>query len=163
MRKFYEKVCRSEIVLAGASFAISCIVIFASAIARSLDHPFNWAQDISLFLFSWSVFLSADVALRADKLVSIDLLVNRFPDRIQTIIKVVNYLIILVFLAAIAFFGIKLSIFSWRRAFQGIPGFSYGWVTLSLPIGGMLIGITTILKLRGLVRSLNQTTSAKEA
>ncbi len=163
MRKLYEKICRVEVVLAGTSFGVSCLIIFASAIARTLKRPFNWAQDISLFLFAWSVFFSADAALRAGKLVRIDLLVSRFSPKAQKIVEAANYLIILVFLGALAWLGFKLSAFSWRRAFQGIPGFSYGWVTLSLPVGSLLIGATTILKLKSLAAQLRQAGPKREA
>lgn len=151
IKRIYEAVCKAEVAVAGTTFAVSCVIIFASAVARTLNHPFNWAQDVSLFLFAWSVFLSADAALRADKLVRIELLTGRLPPRARKILEVVNYLIILVFLAALVYFGIKLSIFSWRRTFQGIPGVSYSWVTMSLPFGAALIAITVVLKLRGLL------------
>lgn len=142
--------------MAAFCFAVSCLVIFASAIARTLSHPINWAQDLSLFLFAWSVFLSADVALRAGKLVNVDLLVNRFSARAKKNITIINYLIIFVFLVALVYYGIKLTLFSWRRVFQGIPGFSYGWVTLSVPVGSVLQGITVLLKLKGLFSKDNR-------
>jgi TRAP-type transport system small permease protein len=34
------------------------------------------------------------------------------------------------------------------RSFQGIPAISYSWVTMSLPVGAMLLLITTALKVR---------------
>jgi TRAP-type C4-dicarboxylate transport system permease small subunit len=38
------------------------------------------------------------------------------------------------------------------RSFQGIPEFSYSWVTLSLPVGGVLLLVTTLLKVRDELR-----------
>jgi len=108
------------------------------AVARTMDRPINWSQDLSLFLFAWSVFLSADAALRENRLVSVDMLVNRFPEKTKRIVAFVNYSIILIFLVIMVFFGIKLSIFSRSRVFQGIPGFSYSWVSMSLPVGSFL-------------------------
>lgn len=151
MKKLYDYIGKAEVSVSAFCFASSCLLIFIAAIARTLRHPINWSQDLSLFLFTWSVFLSADVALRADKLVNIDLLVNRFSARTKKTITIVNYSIIFAFLAALFFFGIKLSLFSRRRVFQGIPGFSYSWVTLSVVVGSLLMASTVILKLKGLI------------
>ena len=34
---------------------------------------------------------------------------------------------------------------------QGIPWFSYTWVTLSVPVGGVLMVVTTVLNIRALI------------
>lgn len=151
MKKLYTYICRAEVFIAALCFGISCFLIFFAAIARTLDHPINWSQDMSLFLFAWSVFLSADAALRADRLVNVDLLVNRFSVNTRKILAIASYVIIFIFLAAMVYYGIKLSIFSRRRVFQGIPGFSYTWVILSVPVGSFLQMITVILKLKDLL------------
>lgn len=148
MKKLYDFIGKAEVSVSAFCFASSCLVIFVAAIARTLRQPINWSQDLSLFLFTWSVFLSADVALRADKLVSIDLLVKGFSARTKKIIAVITYIIIFAFLAALFIYGIKLSLFSRRRVFQGIPGFSYSWVTLSVVVGSLLQMATVILKLK---------------
>jgi TRAP-type C4-dicarboxylate transport system permease small subunit len=159
MKKLYELVGKVETVVAATCFSLSCLMIFSAAVARTLNHPINWSQDMSLFLFAWSVFISADVGLRADRLVNVDLLVKVFPHKHQKVIALINYAIILVFLAAMVFFGIKLSIFSWRRVFQGMPGFSYGWVTLSAPVGSFLIGTTVVLKMKALLTGVPEAKS----
>jgi TRAP-type C4-dicarboxylate transport system permease small subunit len=40
------------------------------------------------------------------------------------------------------------------RTFQGIPGFSYTWVTLSVPFGCALMLITAILKIKTFWRAI---------
>ncbi len=150
MKKLYERVCEAEVVTAAVCFSVSCILIFTAAIARTVSRPINWSQDLSLFLFAWSVFLSADAALRADRLVSVEILVSRLPERTRRNIALACYVVILAFLAAMVVFGIHLTIFSRRRVFQGIPGFSYSWVALSVPVGSFLQIITVALKIKGL-------------
>lgn len=158
MRVLYEKICKTEVVVSAIALSISCLLIFTAAIARSVGHPFNWSQDLSLFLFAWSVFLSADVALRKDKLVRVELLTSRFSPRIARLAVVVNYFIILALLAAMVYFGVKLCFLSSRRVFQGIPGFSYTWVTASVPTGAFLMIVTVVLKL---VRLMHGTSSVE--
>jgi len=148
MKKLYQHICKTEVFLAATCFVVSCSIIFIAAIARTLKHPINWSQDMSLFLFAWSVFLSADAALRADKLVNIDILVSHLPQLTRKYLKIAMYVIILIFLVLLFFYGIKLMLFSQRRVFQGIPGFSYSWVALSIPVGSFLQMITVGLKLK---------------
>ncbi len=156
MKKLYHFVCKAEVFLAATCFVVSCALIFVAAIARTVRHPINWSQDMSLFLFAWSVFLSADAALRADKLVNIDLLVTHLHLKARTVLNTIIYIIIFVFLVLLFYNGIKLSLFSRRRVFQGIPGFSYSWVMLSIPVGSLLQMITVILKIKNLyVRNEN--------
>ncbi|WP_422479381.1 TRAP transporter small permease [Pleomorphochaeta sp. DL1XJH-081] len=156
MRKFYERVCKTEVILSAVFLSISCVLIFIAAIARSIDHPFNWSQDLSLFLFAWSVFLAADVALRNDKLVKMELLLLKASERTTRIITIINYILIVLFLSALVVYGIKLSFISYRRVFQGIPGFSYTWVILCVPVGCSLMIITSVLKLKQLLSPKQQ-------
>ena len=163
MRKFYEKVCIIEVILSAVFLSISCLLIFIAAIARSMDNPINWSQDLSLFLFAWSVFLAADVALRNDKLVRMELVLLKTSEKTTRIVTIINYLLIVVFLAALTFYGIKLSFISHRRVIQGIPGFSYTWVILCVPIGCSLMIVTSVLKLKDLLSPKKSTETQKEA
>jgi len=49
------------------------------------------------------------------------------------------------------------------RSFQGIPEISYSWVTMSLPIGGALLLLTTLLKVRDELRGVNTGAGAAAA
>jgi TRAP-type C4-dicarboxylate transport system permease small subunit len=127
------------------------LVIFFAAVFRSFDRPLNWSLDIALFLFAWSVFLSAEVAMRKGNLVNVEFLVQRFPQAAQRVLGIIIYLIILIFLATLAGFGLYLSYVTRARAFQGIPTFSYTWITLSVPVGCALCMINCIRMIRGFI------------
>lgn len=148
MRRIYDRFCAVEVFVAkGLAVAIAALVL-CSAIARTFHHPVNWAVDAAAFLFAWCVFLSGDIALREDRLVSIDLFVKKLPARVQFYVQIVNWILIIAFLAALVVFGLWLSYTIRFRTFQGIPGFSYTWVALSVPVGSMLMLITAILKVK---------------
>lgn len=153
MGRLYDKICKFEVHIAAFCFTSSCLIIFGAAVSRSLGRPLNWSMDMSLFLFAWSVFLSADAALRAGKLVRVEILLNSMKPSFRKWVAIGNYLIILIFLIALIFFGIKLSFITRARSFQGIPGFSYTWVTLSIPVGAALQILTVVIKLRELLTS----------
>lgn len=148
MKKIYGYICHAEVFLAKISLAVMSFLIFIAAISRTFRYPIVWATDISTFLFAWCVFLSADATMRRGKLVSLDLLTSRLPPQFQKILYLVNQVIIIVFLVALIGYGFQLSYTTRLRTFQGIPGFSYTWVTLSVPVGSILMLITSILKTR---------------
>lgn len=148
MRELYLIMLRLEAVLAGAFLILMVALIFAGGVARMMLHPLNWTIDLATCFFAWACFLCADVAWRKDLLMSIELLSARAPRKLQRMLAYCNYLIISVFLIYVIYFGILLSWVSRARSFNGIPGVSYSWVTISLPVGGALLLLTTLLKVR---------------
>ena len=144
MNKKWDLFYKIEEYVAAFLLLGATLVIFFAAVFRSFDRPLNWSLDIALFLFAWSVFLSAEVAMRKGNLVNVDFLVQRFPQSVQRIMGTIVYLIILIFLGTLVSFGVYLSYITRARAFQGIPTFSYTWITLSVPVGGILCMINCV-------------------
>ena len=148
MKKAYEYICKGETLVIKVFLVFMVGLVFIAASTRYLGYPINWSVDMAVCLFAWCTFLSADVAMRNNKLMSVDFVINKLPEKNKNFIEIINLFIILIFLTALIGFGVWLSYTTRFRAFQGIPGFSYTWVTLSVPVGGMLMVITTILKIR---------------
>jgi len=149
--KLYERLGRVELALAKYCLIILCALVFLSAAARTLGHPMSWTVDMATFLFAWSVFMGADAAMRRDMLISIDLVVERFSEKMQLNIKIMNHIIIAVFLVAMVFYGFILSYTTYHRSFSGLPWLSYTWVTISVPLGCLLMLMTTFLKTKELI------------
>jgi TRAP-type C4-dicarboxylate transport system permease small subunit len=148
MKKAYEYICKGETLVIKVFLVFMVGLVFIAASTRYLGYPINWSVDMAVCLFAWCTFLSADVAMRNNKLMNVDFVINKLPEKNKYFIEIINLFIILIFLTALIGFGVWLSYTTRFRAFQGIPGFSYTWVTLSVPVGGMLMVITTILKIR---------------
>jgi len=138
----------AEAVIAAALLILMVALIFLGAVARVLGTPLNWTIDFATAFFAWACFLCADVAWRRGSLMSIDLLVERLPARAQKALRLANYAIIAVFLAYLTVMGTWLAWTSRVRSFQGIPEISYAWVTMSAAVGGLLLLVTTILKVK---------------
>lgn len=152
MRRVYEYILRLETVLAGLFLILMVALIFLGGVARMLHHPLNWTIDLATCFFAWSCFLCADIAWRRDALMRIELIPSRLSPRAAQWLATANYLIISGFLIYVIYAGAWLSWVSRARSFQGIPGISYSWVTMSLCVGGLLLLVTTLLKLRALLR-----------
>ena len=151
MKNVFSVLRKIEIYTAAACFLGCTFIMFISAFFRLARHPLNWSLDIAMFLAAWSVFLAADCALERGRLVNVDIFVNLFPKKVQKVCQILSYVIILVFLGACVWYGSHLTYTTRMRAFQGIPGFSYSWVTVSVPVCFTFMIFTVIGKIKKII------------
>jgi len=152
MKALYKKFCKFEEVLVQSFLCAIVFLVFTSAICRTLKVPINWAIDLSLLLFAWTVFLGADMALRNTDLVRVDLIIKHLSSGAQKVLYVLWQTIIIVFLASLVYYGVPLSMESSKRLFQTL-GISYSWATISVPISSVLMIISTAIKLYKTVKN----------
>lgn len=146
LRKLHRWLGKVEAVVAAICLIVMVALIFYGGLARLMARPQNWTIDAATCLFAWSCFLCADLAWRRDSLMSIELLTARLSESARRALTLANYAIITGFLIYIIYAGTWLAWISRARSFQGIPGVSYSWVTMSLPIGAALLLLTTAIK-----------------
>lgn len=154
MKKLYDYVCLGELLVVKVAFVSLVLLVFIAAFTRYIGYPINWSVDMAQCLFAWCTFLAADIALRNKKLMRVDFFVKKLPEHHRNKVELLNLIIILVFLMALIGYGTWLSYTTRFRTFQGIPGFSYTWVTLSVPLGGLLMSITTALNIREILNEI---------
>lgn len=51
MKKISAVILKTEELLAGAMLCMIAVLVFWSAVARTIGMPVNWAQDVSLLAF----------------------------------------------------------------------------------------------------------------
>ncbi len=160
MKKLYDYVCLGELFVVKVAFVTLVLLVFIAAFTRYIGYPINWSVDMAQCLFAWCTFLAADIAMRNNKLMRVDFFVKKLPEHYRNKVELLNLIIILAFLLALIGYGSWLSYTTRFRTFQGIPGFSYTWVTLSVPMGCLLMSITTALNIRAIlneIRTVNAT------
>jgi TRAP-type C4-dicarboxylate transport system permease small subunit len=160
LKVLYGRVCAAEAFVAAAFLVLMVVLIFLGGVMRMVGHPINWSIDAATCLFAWACFLTADIAWRNNSLMAIEVVTRRLPEWLQVACRLLNHAIIAVFLVYVVVMGVYLSWISRIRAFQGIPGVSYSWVTMSLPVGALLLLITTVLKVRAELRGVRTETRA---
>jgi len=156
MKRLYEMICKLEVIISASFLLLTVFVIFFAAVSRTFGYPMNWALDFALLVFTWGVFLAADFSYRENKFLNVDFIVTKFPKPLQRTLEIVIYLIVLAFLVFLVYQGSILSVFTWHRTFQGIPSLSYTWVTISVPLCSFLMVISTVLKLRTILRNVKK-------
>ena len=63
MKKISEKILKIEEILAGGMLILISVLVFLSAVARTIGMPVNWAQDVSLLAFAWLTFIGSDIMM----------------------------------------------------------------------------------------------------
>lgn len=146
MKKLYEKFCKFEENLALLLLAGLTILVFMSALFRTFNHPLNWAQDVALVAFAWMIFIGGDVAVRGAGLIGVDLLIKKFPKGFQKGIDIVYKCMIIAFLVVLAVNGYTMCVQGWSRQITALH-ISYSWVTMAVPVGSVLMIISTSIAL----------------
>lgn len=144
---------RLEAIVAGTLLLAMVGLIFAGGVGRILHSPINWTIDLATCCFAWTCFLCGDIAWRNRNLMAVDLVTARLSPAGRRALAWANAAIICAFLVYVIYAGAELAWTSRTRTFQGIPGVSYSWVTMSLPTGAALLLVTTLQKVRALWRA----------
>ena len=146
MKKIYAKFCKFEETAAVVLLAGLTILVFISALMRTIKMPLNWAQDVALVAFAWMIFLGSDIAVRGPGLIGVNLFVKKFPPVIQKGLDITFKIIIILFLGVLVWNGFQMTIDGWAREITTL-GISYSWVTMAVPIGALFMIISTAIRL----------------
>jgi TRAP-type transport system small permease protein len=152
MGALYRRFCAVQAAWAMAFLLAMVALIFLGGVARMAGHPLNWTGDAATALFAWACFLCADIAWRRDSLMAVEVLSSRLPPAARRLLQLANLALIAVFLLYVAGYGLHLSWISRTRSFQGMPEVSYSWVTMSFPVGALMLLATTGIKIRDALR-----------
>lgn len=144
LKTIYRGFCTVEETLCNIGFIAMIGLVFISAIARNIGRPLAWSIDVAQLMLCWTTLIGADVAFRHGKFMGLDILTAKFPERVQTALKIIMDVLILVALVIFVIFGTKLSIDSWQRSFQTLK-ISYSFVTIALPVMSLVMIISVCL------------------
>lgn len=151
MKKISAVILKTEELLASAMLCMIAVLVFWSAVARTIGMPVNWAQDVSLLAFGWLTFIGSDIIIKSGGLIRIDMLSNRFPKAVQKTLMLVFDVFMLLFLLILIVYGFLLVSQSWNRTFNTLK-MSYAWCTLAVPVGSLLMFFSMIGKMLGDIR-----------
>jgi len=146
MKKIYKMFCKFEETAAVVLLAGLTILVFVSALMRTLKMPLNWAQDVALVAFAWMIFLGSDIAVRGPGLIGVNLFVKKFPPVIQKGLDIIFKVVIIIFLGVLVVYGFQMTVQGWEREITTL-GISYSWVTMAVPVGAFFMIISTVIRL----------------
>lgn len=146
MKKLYKAFCRFEELAATVLLAGLTLLVFVSALMRTLNMPLNWAQDVALVAFAWMIFLGSDIAVRGPGLIGVNIIAKKLPAVVQKALDIIFKVVIIGFLAVLVINGFVMTIDGWEREITTL-GISYSWVTMAVPVGAFFMIISTAIRL----------------
>ena len=132
--------------LAMAFFAGTSIFVLIGAVTRTLGSPVIWAVDLAQLCFAWACVLGADLALKKNAHIEIDIVVRHFSVAARRYLSILWMIAISAFLAMLTWYGTQLTLMNTERVL-GDVGISYSWVTACIPTGCALMLVTTLNRL----------------
>lgn len=143
MATFWKLYDRIELGLALAVMMAMVAAVLTAAIGRVIGSPNASAPQFAQLFLIWTCMLGADLTIKTGDHIRVSALPDALPDAGRRLLSAVCLLFILVFLGFLFWKGIELSTGNWRRPLA-TSGLSYGLVTLALPVGAVLIGISLL-------------------
>jgi TRAP-type C4-dicarboxylate transport system permease small subunit len=123
-------------------------LVFVASVMRFFGHPLVWSVDLAQLLFIWVCFLGADKAMRDKTHLGMEVPIKYLPHKYHLRVELACSVIILAFLAALAWKGVELTLLNLERTF-GDSTLSYGWVTAAVPVGCVLLGASLVHNMVG--------------
>ena len=136
-----------------ATVALAGIIVFTSLnvfFRFVLNNPISWAEEITLALFIWMVFIGISSAMKRDGHVGVDYFVKKVPKPLRILSSIVRAVAIYYALIyVLIFLGLDLTSYA-ENKLTPVLGLSYQFIDIAVPIGGLL---TAIHFTRKLIRS----------
>jgi TRAP-type C4-dicarboxylate transport system permease small subunit len=125
-------------LLVGLLGAMACLV-FANVVARYFfGVSFEWVEETTRYMMIWLAYLGAGLALRNGSHVAVTLAVDMLPPVLRRVVRTAAFLIVVAFMAAVAWYGWRYAVFAWNRT-TPILGLSFGMLYLAIPAGAALV------------------------
>ncbi|WP_348814555.1 TRAP transporter small permease subunit [Halomonas sp. H10-59] len=149
--------------LAVALLFLTAASILFSATTRAMGNPMLGGAELAQLFFIWACMFGADITLKKGGQIRVDALLTRLPRSGKWLANLVTVGLMIVFLACLARYGFSLAFSNWQRPL-GFAGISYGYVTLALPVGAVMMIVSLVRRLAavGIVQALEPDSDQQE-
>ena len=144
MRLFFKWLKKVELVLACLCLAVFSVITFAQVVFRLLlNSPIAWAQEVSIFLFIWSVFLGACLVYANRGHFRVDFVYALFPAKMRAVLDYFSHLCVVAFSIVLIVFGWQLMMVNVGRVTESLA-IPQAVIYLVIPLNGVLVLLHTI-------------------
>lgn len=137
-----------------ANLLIIVLVIMLQVISRYLfNAPFSWTMEANIFLFEWMIFIGASIVLKEKDHVKMDFFVAKLSVKARSIIELVVFMILLVFLIILVRNNIKILPMhsEYKTPVLRIPT---SFFNISFTLGSVFMIVHFLERVFGLVRDI---------
>lgn len=120
-------------------------MVFVAVVFRYVLHdPVTWSEEVGRFCLVWISFLGTYIAHRRAEHIAVTAIRDRFPIPAQIAIRVALSLLLIAFMAVLAWYGGQYAVrfMGMRTSLLGIP---LGLVYAAMPVSAGLVLVSLIL------------------
>ncbi|MDN5344086.1 MAG: hypothetical protein PWQ18_197 [Clostridia bacterium] len=103
-----------------------------------LNNSLTWSEELTRYLFIWSVFIAAPVALVRKMHMGVDIIFNRLPGKVQIFTAAIIDLCVAIFALALVNYGFKLTSITMNQPSPAMR-IPMGYVYLAIPFGSLFL------------------------
>jgi len=120
-------------------------VIFLQVFYRFiLRAPLVWSEEMALFLFQWSVFMGAALAVKQRGHFGLDIFIRRLPATLVRTLDKFGQIIVFCLALGMVFWGYQLSQMTMLQTYATLQ-FPVGYCYLGIPVSGSFIALFAVL------------------
>jgi len=127
-------------------FGLVLLAVSAVFLRYIVNSPLVWAEEVEVLALMWIIMIGSIYAMQKNSLLRMDIVYNVLSPGVRRILDIVQYLIQIVVLSAMVWYGWELSLQMQTRTLSML-GLPYFWVYLSMPVGAAGMLIVTIMQL----------------
>lgn len=125
-------------------FTALLLVVIIQILSRYFPYDFIWTEELSRYLFVYSIVTAAPLALRKQEFIRVDLLIERLSDRVRKIYESVISTMILLFSIVLFIYGIQLVSLG-SDFYAPTLGFSMSYTYAAVPLLAVLLMIYSVV------------------
>lgn len=127
-------------IVSGIGLGIMTATIFYQVILRYVFMvPNIWAEELTRYLLAWVAFIAAPVAIRQNRNMQVDFIVNSLSVKAKAWLQLITYVIVFIFLIFLAKYGFNLVMGTFANVSSGMG------IPMAIPYASILIGTSLML------------------
>lgn len=137
MKKWIHNV--DDFIASIALVGVISITIVNVIFRYIFNMPILWAEEVSLALYVWLVFVGASSTMKRQGHIGIDYFVGKLPERIKKVTKILRSAVLyFVFFYVFIYLGFELAANAGAKVTPTLR-IGYTWIDIAVPLGGVLI------------------------
>lgn len=103
-----------------------------------------WVEEVNNLLFAWVVFVGAGVVARHGGHIGVDLIYSLLGPALQLVLRIAYLVMTLIVVWVMVYYGVKMALFVGKYQTSLYLDINLFYFYLSVPVGGVLMGLFSI-------------------